>query len=161
MEHQRFPVRLKEVKHALIKSFRMAAKIKEYSIIACLALQCAACQRPPVGVRLIPKGLPPDYYITRLHRRNSQNPPIVFGTVYKRDDSGLLQEPGSLVTIDKGVPAYTDVKGLYAYSLAPGQHQVSVGQVGYFGVRITRLLLQAGDSVRIDFYLLPTMESIP
>lgn len=98
--------------------------------------------------------------ITRMHRKNPTSNPYVFGTTYDQDSAEIRKFP-RYVKIDDGPLLFAETDSRYAYPLAPGQHYLAAFYLGSFIVRVNELKLRAGDSVRVDFYLRPTMEKIP
>ena len=105
-------------------------------------------QRPAYWV-----GPPPS--CVYLRRNNITREPIILGQVDELLENGaLLPSPSAIIIIDK-IHTSADEAGNYRRTVSPGAHTMRVGWPGLLWSVAPPLRVAQGDSIRINFKLMP------
>lgn len=103
---------------------------------------------------------PPPAPASRLRRTHPASPALLLGHVDLVLENGqAVSQPAATVVIDKQLLT-TDAAGNYAVALPAGRHTLRSGGVGFLWSQALRLQVAVGDSVRLDFRLLPDMRPL-
>lgn len=96
-----------------------------------------------------------------LRRIHSQQPAILVGHVVRLDPDGTtVPQPGASIILKYKELAATDETGTYVLPLPPGRHVITAGAIGFLKSKPTAIEVRAGDSIRLDFRLLPDLRPI-
>ena len=98
---------------------------------------------------------PPPASCTRLRRTNPTKQAVILGQVDEiLENGGLIPAPVALIKIDQ-FRTSADAAGRYVQVVSPGRHTVQAGWIGLLWSKAPPLQIAQGDSVRIDFQLMP------
>jgi len=97
---------------------------------------------------------PPATYV-RYRRINPTSAPIIVGCVDSQEENNKFTPlPGAVIAIDDAY-TFADNAGNYIRVVGPGLHYIRVGGVGFLWSEEPSLHVKHGDSIRINFHLLP------
>jgi hypothetical protein len=90
--------------------------------------------------------------MVKLKRKNPALPPIVQGKVVRNIDLTPLQI--SVVRVGRAMFP-VDNSGAYRWQGSPGTYTFTARSIGYTDVKSEKIRLTKGDSISLDFRLLP------
>jgi hypothetical protein len=96
----------------------------------------------------------PPATVTRLRRKKPLQAAIISGKVNVIQQDGRLTPLPATVIIDKTV-LFADSTGSYGQAVPSGRHKIRVSWVGHLRSYATPLRVKSGDSIRVDFKILP------
>ncbi|GAB3308078.1 hypothetical protein ACFQT0_16435 [Hymenobacter humi] len=96
----------------------------------------------------------PPATVTRLRQTKPTQDAIILGIVNAIEHDGRLTPLPATVSIDKTV-LFADSTGSYSQVVPSGRHKVWVSWVGFLRSFAPPLQVKSGDSIRVDFYILP------
>ena len=97
----------------------------------------------------------PPATFTRFRRTNPADAPVIAGYVAIQEGNGKLTSlPGAIITIDDA-HIFADQDGNYARTIGPGRHHLRAGGGGLLWSEVPSLHVERGDSIQINFHLLP------
>ncbi|SFP87378.1 carboxypeptidase-like regulatory domain-containing protein [Hymenobacter arizonensis] len=106
-------------------------------------------------------GKAPAYWVgpstTYIHLRQVKpaKDAIIVGHVDVQEENGTMRPwPSAIISIDQK-HTFANENGDYARVISPGLHTMRVGWIGMLWSEAPPLRVQAGDSIRVDFQLLP------
>lgn len=101
------------------------------------------------------KWVGPPAAFTHYRRAHPTDAAIITGCVFRQEPVGEpIPLPGAIIKIDKA-HIFADPAGNYVFVLAPGRHRIWGGGVGLLYSEALPLRVGSGDSIRINFHLLP------
>ena len=97
----------------------------------------------------------PPAELTRFPRTHPIDAPVIVGKVDLQDENGRFTPlPGTVITID-GAHIFADKAGNYVRVVGPGRHRMRAGSVGLLYSDAPPFHIERGDSIQINFHLLP------
>lgn len=85
------------------------------------------------------------------------------GKVYGSINDGDNHEPligASVLVVETGTGAATDLDGLYEIEFEPGAYTLQISYTGYQGQEVTALEIKGGENIKLDFQLVPEAQEL-
>ncbi|HEX8328874.1 MAG TPA: carboxypeptidase-like regulatory domain-containing protein [Hymenobacter sp.] len=101
------------------------------------------------------KWLGPPATFSRFRRTNPAGASLITGYVDVQQENGKFTPlPGAIITIDDA-HTFADQAGNYVQIVGPGRHHVRAGWVGMLWSEAPSIRVEPGDSIQINFHVLP------
>ena len=98
---------------------------------------------------------PPVSFYTLLRQTDTTKAALVLGHVaLQLEDKTFVPQPGAIVMVN-GSHTFTDNAGNYLRTISAGAHTLRVGAIGILWSEAPPLRVKPGDSIRVDFQLIP------
>ena len=99
--------------------------------------------------------LGPPATFTRYRRAHPTDAPVIAGRVFIQEPGNKLTPlPGAIMKVD-AAHTFADNAEQYVWTLAPDRHRIFGGGVGFLYADVPPLRTARGDSIQINFHLLP------